>query len=39
MSISSFDTLANILKTKIQRQDTQLRRSIPPEERLAVTLR
>jgi hypothetical protein len=36
MSISSFDTLANILKNKIQRQDTQLRRSIPPEERLAV---
>jgi hypothetical protein len=36
MSISSFDTLANILKNKIQRQDKQLRRSIPPEECLAV---
>lgn len=39
MSISSFDELCNILKDKIKREDTIMRKSIPPEERLAVTLR
>lgn len=39
MSVSSFDELNNILKSKIKREDTIMRRSIQPEERLAVTLR
>lgn len=39
MSFTSFDELCNILKEKIKREDTIMRKSIPPEERLAVTLR
>lgn len=39
MSIRSFDELHNILKDKISKTDTVLRRSITSEERLMVTLR
>ncbi|KAM3918743.1 uncharacterized protein RB166_013520 isoform 2-T2 [Leptodactylus fuscus] len=39
MSIPSFDELLRRLSTRLQRQDTHLRRSVTPEERLVVTLR
>ncbi|KAJ8728932.1 hypothetical protein PYW07_006628 [Mythimna separata] len=39
MSVSSFDEMNNILRSKIKREDTIMRRSIQAEERLAVTLR
>lgn len=39
MSVSSFDEMNNILRSKIKREDTITRRSIQAKERLAVTLR
>ncbi|XP_050354264.1 uncharacterized protein LOC126778588 [Nymphalis io] len=39
MSIASFDELTSILKLSISRQDTVMRKSIPAEQRLAMTLR
>lgn len=39
MSISSFNELLEILDSKIKRCDTNMRKSIPAEERLAITLR
>jgi len=39
MDASSFDLLLRQLSPVIKRQDTRLRLSIPPEERLALTLR
>ncbi|XP_044146955.1 protein ANTAGONIST OF LIKE HETEROCHROMATIN PROTEIN 1-like [Bufo gargarizans] len=39
MSITSFDELLGLLGTHLQRQDTFMRDSIPPAERLIITLR
>ncbi|XP_050533808.1 uncharacterized protein LOC126901423 [Daktulosphaira vitifoliae] len=39
MSIHSFDELILLVGSKLQKEDTCLRLSIPPEERLTVTLR
>ncbi|XP_040208470.1 protein ALP1-like [Rana temporaria] len=39
MSVSTFDDLLARISERIRRQDTHLRRSISPEERLIVTLR
>ncbi|CAI6372417.1 unnamed protein product [Macrosiphum euphorbiae] len=39
MSIKTFDELLNMIGRQLQKQDTVLRLSIPPEERLTVTLR
>ncbi|XP_025199177.1 uncharacterized protein LOC112599899 [Melanaphis sacchari] len=39
MSISSFDELLSRVKHRLQKENTILRNSIPPEERLSVTLR
>jgi len=39
MSVKSFDMLLELLKPTITYQNTNMRLAIPPEERLAVTLR
>ncbi|CAK1592157.1 unnamed protein product [Parnassius mnemosyne] len=39
MSVNSFDELLSIISQRIKKQDTNMRRSITPAERLAVTLR
>ena len=39
MNNSSFELLLSKIAAQITRQDTNMRLSIPPEERLAVTLR
>ncbi|KAJ8872506.1 hypothetical protein PR048_026112 [Dryococelus australis] len=39
MSKNSFDDLLSLLKTHIGKADTNMRKSIPAEERLAITLR
>ena len=39
MSSESFDELLNILKQKLRKLDTHMRSSIPPEEKLVITLR
>lgn len=39
MSIPTFDHVLELIKNRIQRQNTNLRKCITPEERLAVTLR
>ncbi|CAL4121766.1 unnamed protein product, partial [Meganyctiphanes norvegica] len=39
MSQDTFDQLLSLLKIHIQKKDTHLRKSIPAEERLAITLR
>lgn len=39
MSVEAFDELVQILRPAITHQDTNMRLSIPPEERLAVTIR
>lgn len=39
MSVQSFNELLNAIKTSIERQDTTMRMSISPKERLAVSLR
>lgn len=39
MSQNSFDHLLSLIKPHITKADTNMRRSIPPEERLAITLR
>ncbi|XP_025191023.1 uncharacterized protein LOC112591422 [Melanaphis sacchari] len=38
MSISSFDELLSRIKYRLQKENTILRNSIPPEERLSVAL-
>ncbi|XP_050065989.1 uncharacterized protein LOC126555068 [Aphis gossypii] len=38
-SIKTFDELLDIIGRQLKKQDTVLRLSIPPEERLTVTLR
>ena len=39
MTPSCFDEILNSIKETIEKKDTNFRESIPPEERLAVTLR
>lgn len=39
MSLDCFNHLLTLIKPHIQRTDTNMRRSIPAEERLAITLR
>ena len=39
MNVHTIDKLLNIIRPHVQRQDTNMRKCIPPEERLAVTLR
>ncbi|XP_077327569.1 uncharacterized protein LOC143962118 [Lithobates pipiens] len=39
MSIKSFDELLGLLSSRLQRMDTYFRNSIPPMERLIITLR
>lgn len=39
MSKSTFEELNSILKNHIERADTNMRKSISPEERLMITLR
>ncbi|XP_047998569.1 protein ALP1-like [Leguminivora glycinivorella] len=39
MSVKSFDELLSLICTKVYKKDTNYRRAIEPEERLAVTLR
>jgi hypothetical protein len=39
MSILKFENLKQLLQPEIERKNTQFRRSITPEERLALTLR
>ncbi|KAJ8893014.1 hypothetical protein PR048_005595 [Dryococelus australis] len=39
MSKNSFDELLSLLKTNIGKADTNMKKSIPAEERLAITLR
>lgn len=39
MSVKSFDELLSLIRTKVYKKDTNCRRAIEPEERLAVTLR
>jgi len=39
MSVTSFDELITFLEPAISYQNTNMRLAIPPEERLAVTLR
>lgn len=39
MSMTSFDELTNIVRQKLQRVDSIMRKSISAEERIAVTLR
>lgn len=39
MSVASFDELLGLVKDKIQKRDTHMRRAISAEERLTVTLR
>lgn len=36
---ATFDQLMNIIRCTVQHQDTNMRKRIPAEERLAVTLR
>ena len=39
MSRTQFDVILTAIAVKIKKQDTMFRRSIPPEERLAICLR
>ncbi|PIO36738.1 hypothetical protein AB205_0130640 [Aquarana catesbeiana] len=39
MCIKSFDELMGLLSSRLQRMDTYFRNSIPPVERLIITLR
>ena len=39
MSVNTFDHLLDIADDKIQKRDTNCRRSISPEDRLLITLR
>ncbi|XP_064479250.1 uncharacterized protein LOC135392472 [Ornithodoros turicata] len=39
MDVSTFEHLLNLVRPQIQRQDTNFREAISPEERLSVTLR
>jgi len=39
MTSSSFDELLSMIRSKITYQNTVMRASLPPEERLAVTVR
>ena len=39
MSQNTFDELLSVIKNYIQKEDTRMRDSISPEERLAITLR
>lgn len=39
MSSQTFNELLSHLQDSLQKQDTNMRRSIPPQERLAMTLR
>jgi hypothetical protein len=39
MSVNSFDELLSIIRQRIKKQDTNMRKSITPAERLAVTLK
>ena len=39
MTFSSYDELLSMIRPKITYQNTVMRASVPPEERLAVTLR
>lgn len=39
MNKNTFDYILSHLKSSLQREDTNMRKSIQPEERLAITLR